>query len=158
MLRSLPSVRTPLNAEEIASRAARLSRNGKLPGYEPSPGLFSCAAFGAPFDYRLVATHGPDGLVFRAHRLAKLPVIYAVVLAVTVWPGVLLTDSLLKSWFAWYPGAWWVTWSWYIPLTLFPIPWIWRSIARKSRASALVHAHEQIGTIASAVDGEVVES
>lgn len=159
LLLALPSISTPLGATECKSRASRLSTRGKLPGYAPEPGLFSCAAFGAPFDYRLVAEHDAGDtdhrLTFRAERLRRLPWIYAVVLAVTVWPGVVFTDSILNTWFGWYPNPWWFTWAWYIPITLIPIPWIWRSVARKSRASALGHAYEQIEKLASAVEGEL---
>ncbi|MEM8757988.1 MAG: hypothetical protein AAGF47_09425 [Planctomycetota bacterium] len=158
MLAQLPAIATDLSAADIAERARRMSTNGKLPGHASDPGLFSCAAFGNPFDYRLVATKSDDRLSFQAERLKKLPTIYAIALAVTVWPGVVFTDSLLNTWFSWYPNASWITWAWYIPLTLIPIPWIWRSLARKSQASALVHAHEQIAKIATALDGEVVET
>ncbi len=157
MLGNLPSITTELDPAECQARAAKLSKRGKLPGYAPDPGLFSCAAFGAPFDERLVAQHTGSGVSFRAERLKKLPVIYAVVLALTVWPGVVFMDSLLNTWFGWYPNPWWFTWAWYIPLTALPIPWLWRSLTRKSRASALGHAHEQIARLASALEGELTE-
>lgn len=156
MLRALPAIATPLDAGECSLRAERLSKQGKLAGYAPGPGLFSCAAFGAPFDYRLLAEHTAGSVRFRAQRLRKLPTIYAGVLALTVWPGVVLTHSLLNTWFSWYPQVWWATWAWYVPLTLLPIPWAWRTVARKSRASALGHAHEQIARLAQALDGELV--
>jgi hypothetical protein len=160
-LASLPPIRTCLGPEQVLGRVQQLSRRGKLPGLVAGPGrdaqgLFSVAAFGAPFDYRLVAVHAQDHVRFTARRLGRLPAIYAAVLALTVWPGVIFTDSLLNTWFNWYPNDWWVTWAWYIPLTAGPIPWIWRSVADKSRASALGHAHEQIAAIAQAIEGEPV--
>lgn len=165
MLEDLPEVKTPHDAAECVKRARRLSTRGKLPGFvdtsEAGPGLFTCAAFGAPFDYRLVIDHWNIGafnaITFRAERLKKLPTIFAIVLAITVWPGVVFTDSLLNTWFGWYPNPWWFTWAWYIPLTLIPIPWIWRSVANKSRASALLHGHEQIDKIIAAIDGEIMD-
>ncbi len=165
MLDDLPEVRTPHDAAECVNRARRLSTRGKLPGFVDTsangPGLFTCAAFGAPFDYRLVIDHWNIGdfnaITFRAERFKKLPAIFALVLVLTVWPGVVLTDSLLNTWFAWYPNPWWFTWAWYIPLTALPIPWIWRSVAAKSRASALLHGHEQIDRIIAALDGEIME-
>lgn len=164
MLADLPEITTPHDAAEALSRAKKLSQRGKLPGFAPSPakgpGLFTCAAFGAPFDYRLIIDHwemgGDRGMTFRADRLKKLPTIFAVVLAFTVWPGVVFTDSLLNTWFGWYPNPWWFTWAWYIPLTAIPIPWIWRSVSRKSQASALVHAYEQIDKITTAVEGDYI--
>ncbi|MEO1584011.1 MAG: hypothetical protein AAFR96_05490 [Planctomycetota bacterium] len=169
LLESLPEVRTPHDHAECLARAERLSKRGKLPGFAKSPaadpkarkGLFTCSAFGAPFDFRLVVDHwqieGTRTLSFRAEPLKKLPAVYAAVLAFTVWPGVVFTDSLLNTWFGWYPNAWWFTWAWYIPLTLLPLPWVWRSITRKSRAAALVHAYEQIERLTAAVDGEYVD-
>ncbi|MEO0477103.1 MAG: hypothetical protein AAF085_14200 [Planctomycetota bacterium] len=161
MLEDLPEVKTPHDAAECVKRAKRLSTRGKLPGFvdtsKDGPGLFTCAAF----DYRLVIDHWNIGafnaITFRAERLKKLPIIYAVVLAITVWPGVVFTDSLLNTWFGWYPNPWWFTWAWYIPMTAFPIPWIWRSVANKSRASALLHGHEQIDKIIAALDGAIMD-
>lgn len=166
MLADLPEITTPHDAAECLRRAERLSKRGKLPGFARSaakgPGLFTCAAFGAPFDYQLIIDHwqmGNDrGITFRAERLKRLPTIYAIVLALTVWPGVIFTDSLLNTWFGWYPNPWWFTWAWYIPLTLFPIPWIWRSVSRKSEASALGHAYEQIEKLTATMDGEFIEN
>lgn len=157
MLSALPSVRTELAPEEILSRVRRLSERGKLPGFAApvKDGHFECAAFGNPFDYRLVARHEADKLRFGVRLKPKMPAIFWAVMAFTVWPGVIFTDSLLNTWFGWYPNETWVTYAWYVPLTLVPLPWLHRSVMRKTRLSALVHAHEQIGKIAPAVDGEV---
>lgn len=158
MLAKLPRVRTALSAEEIARRAARQSERGKLPGYEPraGDGLFACAAFGNPFDYRLVARHEGGEVRFTAKLKSRSPAIFWVVMAFTVWPGVIFTDSLLNTWFAWYPNQTWITYAWYVPLTLLPLPWLHRKVMARTRAAALVHAHEQIERLAAALDGEVV--
>lgn len=159
MLAGLPHVLTELDRDEIARRAKRLSERGKLPGYEGNPGdgLFECAAFGNPFDYRLVASHETGKLSFQAKLKAKMPAIFWVVLVFTIWPGVLFTDSLLNTWFGWYPNETWITYAWYMPLTVLPLPWLHKSVMAKTRLAALVHAHEQIHRIAKAVDGEVNE-
>ena len=159
MLAALPRVRTELTSEEILRRVRRLSERGKLPGFAApvEGGLFECAAFGNPFDYRLVAQHEGSELRFRVKIKAKMPAIFWGAMAFTVWPGVIFTDSLLNTWFGWYPNETWVTYAWYMPLTLLPLPWLHRSVMRKTRLAALVHAHEQIGRIAPAVDGEVAE-
>lgn len=159
MLASLPRVRTPLAPEEIARRAARLSERGKLPGYRASPGdgLFECAAFGNPFDYRLVATHQEGELRFDARLRARSPAVFWAAMAFTVWPGVIFTDSLLNTWFGWYPNQTWITYAWYMPLTLLPLPWVHRKAMARTRAAALAHAHEQIHRLAAATDGTVVE-
>lgn len=159
MLSALPRVRTALGADEIERRAARLSERGKLPGYRGgvAGALFECAAFGNPFDYRLVARLEGGELRFEARLRARMPAVFWAVMAFTVWPGVIFTDSLLNTWFGWYPNETWVTYAWYVPLTLLPLPWVHRRLMRRTRLAALVHAHEQIGKIAGAVDGEVVE-
>jgi hypothetical protein len=81
-------------------------------------------------------------------------------LLLSVWPGVILTDSILKIWFEWYfalsqrpvfqiGGLDSFTYLWYIPATVFPLPWVWRSLMRKSRDSTQASALEMIGKIAT---------
>lgn len=159
MLASLPRIKTSLTTEDILKRATRQSERGKLPGFKarPADGLFECAGFGNPFDYRLVATHESSEVRFAAKLKAKSPAIFWGVMAFTVWPGVIFTDSLLNTWFGWYPNETWITYAWYLPLTLLPLPWLHKSVMNKTRTAALVHAHEQIHRLAGALDGEVVE-
>lgn len=159
MLANLPSIRTELAPGEIKVRTKRLSERGKLPGYEHEPrdALFACAAFGNPFDYRLLAQHERDALRFRAKLKPKMPAIFWIVIALTIWPGVIFTDSLLNTWFGWYPNETWITYAWYMPLTILPLPWLHMKAMARTRLAALVHAHEQIGRIAKALGGEVVE-
>ncbi|HED54899.1 MAG TPA: hypothetical protein ENJ00_11975 [Phycisphaerales bacterium] len=159
MLASLPHIRTDLNRDEIIQRVKRLSKRGKLPGFEPNPsdGFFEAIAFGNPFDYRLIASHHPGQIRFTAKIKPKMPTIFWIVTALTIWPGVLFTDSLLNTWFGWYPNETWVTYAWYLPMTILPLPWLHRSIMAKTRAAALVHAHEQIATIAKALGGSIEE-
>lgn len=159
MLANLPRVQTSLTADEILKRAARQSERGKLPGFKsrPSDGLFECAGFGNPFDYRLVTTHEPGELQFTAKLKARSPAIFWGVMAFTVWPGVIFTDSLLNTWFSWYPNETWITYAWYLPLTLLPLPWLHKSVMNKTRTAALVHAHEQIHRFAFVIKGDVIE-
>lgn len=159
MLGTLPHIATALDKEEVAKRARRLSERGKLPGYvgNPSGALFACAAFGNPFDYSLLASHEAGKLTFCAKIKPKMPAIFWFVLAFTIWPGVLFTDSLLNTWFGWYPNETWITYAWYLPLTILPLPWLYKAVMARTRLAALVHAHEQINRIAKAVDGEACE-
>ncbi|MFI4873541.1 MAG: hypothetical protein ACIARQ_17155 [Phycisphaerales bacterium JB061] len=163
MLAHLPRIRTGLPSDDILKRATRQSERGKLPGFQarPADGLFECAAFGNPFDYRLVATHekgNESGEVrFEVKIKRKSPAIFWGAMALTVWPGVIFTDSILNTWFGWYPNETWITYAWYLPLTLLPLPWLHKSVMNKTRTAALVHAHEQIQRLAGALDGEVVE-
>ena len=159
MLASLPSIKTDLDQSEIARRAKRLSERGKLPGFHPNTpgGLFEAIAFGNPFDYRLIASHQPGQLNFHIKIKSKMPAIFWIVMALTIWPGVLFTDSLLNTWFGWYPNQTWITYAWYLPITIIPLPWLHRSIMAKTRAAALVHAHEQIATLAKALEGDIID-
>ena len=116
-----------------------------------------------PFDYRLVGEFrdaSEGSLVgLRLVRLRRMPVLFAAVLAVTIWPGVWLTDSMLVTYFGWY-SRWthsmpWLTYAWYLPLTAAPLPWMWRGFVRKSRAEAVASGAEMAQAVAQAVDGMV---
>lgn len=157
------TITTSMDSERVLAAVRKLSKRGKLPGFETEcPGLFRVAAFATPFDHHLVC-HTATGdigteLRFVLERLKRVPIIFALVLAFTVWPGVVLTDSLLVTWFGfysrWSSDMWWLTYAWYIPLTAGPIPWMWHAWAKKSRASAQEHAREQIDKIKAAVEAE----
>ena len=150
--------------DAIVETLLALAKRGKLAGYQPRPEqgvLFLCDAQGTPWDRDLlgVVTASPDGkrqLAFTLRSRRRIPIIFAVVLAFTVWPGVILTDSLLATWFGFY-STWslqmpWLTYAWYLPLTALPIPWMWRSWMRKTDLSTRMHAHEQVTKIATALD------
>jgi len=157
MLANLPHIATDLESTEIATRAQRQSERGKLPGFVASipDGLFEANAFGNPFDYRLIAYHAPNKLNFNLKIKRKMPIIFWVVMAFTIWPGVLFTDSILNTWFGWYPNETWITYAWYLPLTVLPLPWLHKAVMARTRLAALVHAHEQIHAIAKTLGGEV---
>lgn len=150
------TVTTPLDTEGVLDALRSLSRKGKLPGFDTeSPGLFRVSAFSAPFDHHLTChAHAVDEgteLRFVLERQNRMPILFAVVLAFTVWPGVVLTDSLLATWFGFY-GTWsqsmpWLTYAWYLPLTAGPIPWMWSSWSKKSRSAAEEHGREQVGKV-----------
>jgi len=149
-----PSLPCALSEGEITSRLEGLAKRGKLAGYESPvkgvPGaLFAVAAFGHVFDYRLIAHSERDEagrvtLRFTLVQLMRAPLIFALVLILTVWPGVWLTDSMLTSYFSWYTVE---TWKWYLPLTVLPIPFMWRSTHLKSLSAASRHAGEQLEKI-----------
>ncbi len=162
---ALPVVTTEKSATEIVAALGKMSKRGELPGFEKdgARGLFCVEAQGAPFDRSLVAhARGGEGLTRLEWELVtprRWPIAMAVVLAVSVWPGLPITHSLLVTYFpGWYGGlvsGWFATWMWYLPLTVIPIPWVWRSVMRKMRASTHASAVEAIGKIARAVDGEI---
>ena len=109
------------------------------------------------FDYELIAranTSAPGTrLSFRLHRLPKTPAIMAAAMIATIWPGLPMTDSMLRSWVASYDGLpWWATYAWYIPLGVLPLPWMWLRWTAASKTAAAAHAAEQISTIAGLID------
>ncbi len=86
-------------------------------------------------------------LRFDARIKPLIPLIFAVVLAASVWPGVVLTESMIASFFP-TSTAWRYTWWWYMPLTLPFAPWAFWSALKRSRASIHDSAHRAIAKIA----------
>lgn len=155
--KSLPTIRTAFTPDEILERIAKLSQRGRLPGFERGQGdvLSTATVFGQPFDKVLEtrATTNPDNtttLHFSARLKPMLPWTFGIITATTVWPGVWLTDELLLTYFQWYD---YITWMWYLPITIVPLPWMVRSIMRKSEAAAIESANELIERICAAIDG-----
>ena len=158
----LPSLGVPLTEEEILDRLGTASRRGRLPGFVPRPeggALFRVAAFGTPLDSDLDARpRRINGLVMLDFTLrvpGRLAVILAVTLALTVWPGVYFMDQLMIQLL---PGvrAWAPTWWWYLPLAIVPIPWVWRGVMHKARATAQASAREMIDRLAGELGGDIV--
>lgn len=146
---NLPHIDTPLSTEQIRDRLLALSKQGKLPGYtaqEPQ-GIASVAAHGAPFDSKLVLRHEGGSLTFACRLLPTMPAVFALLLVITVWPGLPLTDGFLSS-FEWYASLMAKigidTWHWYLPLTILPAPFAYLGAVKKSRTSARQSAVETI--------------
>jgi hypothetical protein len=148
------AIATALSRDEVLTRLDRLARRGQLPGFTRGGGggLFSVDVHGQPFDAVMLASaEGREGATVlrmhvRMHR--RLPVIFAIVLAATIWPGVYFTDQLI-------PGEWGLirTEWWYLPLTVVPIPWVWRALMRRSRESNRAEAEETLKKIAAEIEG-----
>lgn len=155
----LPTVRTALAPEVVLDRLDALSRQGKLPGFERGrAGLFDVEVFAEPFDRVMISeaerTSAGETLIHLRTRAAKrMPLIYILVTVFTIWPGVWLTHSMLRTYF---PGYSFPTWMWYIPVTVLPLPWMARNMIRKSGTLAHESTKEQIARIAEAVGGELV--
>lgn len=154
----IASVESALTREEILARLTAMSKRGNLAGFEreaPAGAHAVFAAHGTPFD-GLVLVRAADGRAdFELLMPRRMPVIFAVVLALTVWPGLPITDAFMYS-FVWYErlmgaAGWLDTWVWYLPLTALPAPFMVRSAVRKSRASALQHARETIERVSGAI-------
>ncbi|MFN7021364.1 MAG: hypothetical protein ACK4WH_08575 [Phycisphaerales bacterium] len=154
-------MRCPLSRPEIRARLETAARKGKLPGWRPAEGPageseeeFAITDFAVPFEHVLVARAetGTDGTTLRFALRVKptMPLVYLVVLVATVWPGVWLTDSMLRSYFTGYD---WRTWMWYLPLTVPFVPLALASAWKKSRRSAAAEAAHLIAKVAGLIDG-----
>lgn len=81
----------------------------------------------------------------------KAPLILAISVIVSIWPGVELMDALI-------PASWgWIdTWKWYMPLVIVPLPIFLPLMWRKSNRAAEDHLAEQLERIAAGVNAKPV--
>ncbi|MFG0258355.1 MAG: hypothetical protein ACF8GE_10675 [Phycisphaerales bacterium JB043] len=141
----------PDGASRPLTTLESLAKRGKLPGYEArSDTSFRVDAFGNPFDADLLGTirsREPLTISFELRVRRTMPLVFSIITILTIWPGVLITDSLI-------PGewGWWPTHYWYLPLTIIPTPWLAISLARKTRTTTRAHAQEQIKAICASLD------
>jgi hypothetical protein len=162
------TLRTQCSLPRVLDSMRALSKAGKLPGYteahaaKPAAGespasaqreAFRVACFAAPFDRELLATvvsatESETVLAFRPRMLLKVPLIMLVVCVLSVWPGVWLTDSMIRTYF---PSYDWNTNLWYIPLTVLSVVWYGLSAWRKAKAEARTSADEAIQAIREAL-------
>lgn len=152
---ALPRVNAPVPPAQMATLLESAARRGKLAGYAPRrDGGFEVTAFGEPFDHDLrgLVEPTPGGSIvrFSLHMRPKLPAFYVVLIAVSIWPGVWLTHSMLITYFSWYKIQ---TWWWYIPLTVVPLFWMVPRMIVRSRAAVRASALEQVEKIREAVGG-----
>lgn len=149
----IATIETGLSGEEILARLEGMSKRGKLAGYErPATSEdgsdASFAAHGSPFDGVVLVRAGQGRVEFELSMPRKMPVIFAVILVLTVWPGLPITEAFMHS-FVWYENLigsaeWLSTWVWYLPLTIIPAPFAWLGAVRKSRATSMEHARETV--------------
>lgn len=156
----LPVVTTKLPPAAALERLDALALRGKLPGFVRDHGNngFRVEVFAEPFDRVMIgrAEPAPDGSTLLRLRLRtswKMPLLFLVVTLLTIWPGVWLMDSMLRTYF---PGYSMTTWLWYIPVTVLPLPWVVRGVVRKSQRLGHESAKEQIARITEAVSGTLV--
>lgn len=156
----LPRVITPNSPSDALAALTTASRRGRLPGFEDrGQGHFQTAAFASPFDGYLSChiTSAPDSaaIITAEPRLKPTtPAIFALVLLLSIWPGVVLTESLIASFF---PGsaAWRYTWWWYLPLTVPTSPWAFWVAIKRSRAAVRISALEMLKRIAKETAGRL---
>lgn len=151
----LPTLETSLTSEEVFGRLLKLSKQGKLAGYAHQAGATHATvdAHGNPFDSDLKILHTGQAVEFELAMRKKLPVIFAVLLVITVWPGLPLTESfmLTMGWYERLVSGSFETWMWYLPMTILPIPFVWRSSMMKSVRSAHEHALETVEKVRSII-------
>ena len=158
---AFPRLTTALTPDEVIARLRKRSQQGKLPGFEHRGGhVFRVLAFGQPYDKELIGSvaQRPDrergsSVRFSSRLLRKLPIIVGLVMALSIWPGVWLTHSLLITYFESYPQKMWITCAWYIPLCVIALPALWKQF-RRSVAEADRHALETADAIARVIDAE----
>jgi len=164
----MPEIESPGDPTSLIAKLDAAARRGKLPGFAPAAGgtgtRFELADFGAPFESRLSGaaidgiTPGTARIRFDRPRLKPLlPWVFALILASTIWPGAWLTDSMLRSYSNWYASRPdWVTYAWYLPLTVPFCPMAMLSALRKSRASGAAEIPPLLDMVAAAVGGRVL--
>ena len=153
---AFPTMTLTCSPEQALERLEQAAKRGKLPGFERGDAghLFEVDAYGAIFEYGLRANastaKGVTTVGFSLVLRRKAPTILGAVLLLSFWPGLPMTDSMLRSWWTWYDGLpSWTTQAWYLPLMVLPLPWLWPSWVRSSRRAANEQAKVQLETIAT---------
>lgn len=146
--------------DAIVATLEHAARRGHLPGYRRVPdALFRVDAFGTPFDGEVRARASVDGATTRLSLRARVnprgPVIFGLVLAASIWPGVVLTESMIASFFP-NSSAWEWTWWWYLPLTVPCCPWAYWVAWKRSQRSVAESAREAAERIARILGGRLL--
>jgi hypothetical protein len=153
----------PQSPQDVLAAMRALSKAGKLAGFTESASnsheTFRVAAFAMPFDRELIAhvtpTASGSALRFTPKLLLKMPIIFAVISILSIWPGVWLTDSMIRTYVSSYDFN---TNLWYIPLTVISLVWyLWGSWKRSTR-EARESAHEAMMKMHQALQGSELTS
>jgi hypothetical protein len=154
----VPTLRVAMGAPAVLDALLRRSQQGKLPGFRRAdstasgPPGFVVDIQGTIYDRDLIGSIHPalggSEIRFTSRLRRRLPWIVIVVTVLTFWPGVLLTDSLLTTWFSWYPKQMWVTAAWYLPLCVLTIPVLWKQY-KASEKAAEAHLRETLAKLAA---------
>jgi hypothetical protein len=151
----LPAVLTPLGTTNAMDRLRTASKRGRMPGFQPlGADTFVVELFGHPWDRTLVGTIRPEGvgsrLTFAPRSRRFTQILWAVILIATVWPGVILTDTLIPSSWGWIGQN---VWTWYLPLTILANLWTWIWAVKNTEKTTRVSAAETIPAVATEVGG-----
>ncbi|MEM9065147.1 MAG: hypothetical protein AAGB51_06610 [Planctomycetota bacterium] len=148
----LPTVPTDRGDDAVLQILGEQSRKGKLPGFMARPkarGLFLVEAYATPFTHEVIGRAESGGLRFELRAQRRWIWGYAIVLALSIWPGWPLTDDIIAAYSDWYANNI-ETWWWYLPLSVLSIPAVFK-LWKKSRAEAHASALEQIDAISKAL-------
>lgn len=121
--------------------------------------LFAVDAFSSPFDGQVRAWvdrgtgQAGTGLTFEVRLKPLWPAVFVVSMLLAIWPGVVLTESLLASFFPHTPWTWVYTWWWYMPLSIAGTPFAIHDAIGRSRKGAAASAQEVIGELRAALEG-----
>lgn len=154
-MRAVPGIRAESDPAAVMEAISTASKRGRMPGFRRTgDSTFEVALFGSPFDRMLVgrieAAEGGAIVRFDVRTPPLLPWIFAVLLIVSIWPGIVLVDHLI-------PGdwGWWPTWWWYLPLTIIPTPFTWQWAMKKTDATTYASSQETLAAIAKEVGGRI---
>ncbi len=159
----LPTITTRLAASQIVARAETLAKKGKLPGFEATPGNAASQAFqtklfagrlNATMIARITENSEPREVSFSIVHPKRPAMIIALVTILSIWPGMWITDSMVRTYIPSYSFSMWITAAWYLPLFVLPVPWVWRTMSRAAEPAAREHAVEQIEALRSVLDAE----
>ena len=164
-----PPVTTAMSPHEVLDALTALSRRGKLPGFtrlqdaspdgrSAEPGVFRADVFGLHYDRELIgtvaATDAGSTITFESKLKRKMPIIVITVFILCIWPGTWLTDSMLVTYFGWYPSNGWFTYAWYVPLMLLSIPLLMKQY-KTSMAMAHAESKDVVEKVKEAVEGRL---
>lgn len=153
----LPSVETPLTPEEVLAKLAAAGKAGRLPGFARAADgrSFEVSVLAGIFDHDLhgeLSASRPATIRFALRARRRLPAIVIVAVVLSFWPGLPITDSMLRLYFRTYHDWGIETWWWYIPLVVMSLPPLW-SLWKKSRREARAEADKVIERIAALTTG-----
>lgn len=158
-LNALPLLRSSMSPKEVVERLDVAARRGRLPGFhgEVEAGTFRVRLYGGNFDRMLegrATTSGSGSDVsIKTRLLPGMPLAFAIISLLTVWPGVWLMDSMLLTYYP--PSQNWIpTWWWYIPITALPLPFAAKKLWRASNALATEDLRKTLTSIARETDSK----
>lgn len=165
-LAGLPSLETDLAPGKVVETLESAARRGRLAGFRHGANDTHCRVrlFGWVLDRELHVEAAPAGAAssretrvsLRTTMLKRNPAVLIVAMLFTIWPGVWLMDSMLLTYIPSAQG-WWPTWTWYLPLTILPMPWAIRAVLKRSREAATQDARKAIETIIRELDARIAD-